>query len=257
MATGDKDIDLPVDQSVAAEDIPCTQESDRGFLGRVSSASKLAGDYLSTASAGVAKVSRDAKDLAITQAEKASDMVSDAYQSAISTKDVLKNKAVESGKDALAGAGVSIVSSLAVKGLKKAASTKGLEIFKPLGKGNVAVNLVDASITIGQQGYKLYKGEVTKSEMAHACAEKGSGMLATAGGAGLGAMAAAALALPTGGASLVIGGVSMLAGAAAPKVYQAGRKLVADMVDKRTGKSQGTVVEATDLQEAPVEGDTA
>jgi hypothetical protein len=241
MAIGHKDIDLPIDSSVPTKDVPCTKESDRGFFGRVTSASKLAGEYLSTAGAGVAKASREAKDLAITQAGKASDLVSDAYQSAVATKDDLKNKAIESGKGALTGAGVSVVSNLAVKGLKKAASTKGLEILKPLGKGNVAANLVDVSVTVGHQGYKLYKGEVTKSEMAHACAEKGSSVLATVGGAGLGAMAAAALALPTGGASLVIGGASMLAGAAGPKVYQAGRRFVEGMLDKNnevTGKTE-------------------
>lgn len=233
MATCDKDIEQSLDQSIQADGTLCSQEAEVGFFGKITSASKAAGGYFSSAGAGIAKTSREVKDLATTQAGKASDLVSDAYQSAVSAKDDLKHKAIEGGKVALAGAGVAVVSSLAVKGLKKAAATKGLEVFKPLAKGNVAANLVDASVTIGQQSYKLYKGETTRSEMAHACAEKGSGMLATVGGAGLGAIAAAALALPTGGASLVVGGASMLAGMAGPLVYQAGRKFVGDLIDKR------------------------
>lgn len=237
MATGDKDIDVPNDKPVQADGSACAEESGRGFFGRLSSASKVAGDYLSTAGAGVAKTALDAKDLATTQALKASALVSDAYQSAadlIGDKDATKEKAVDSGRSAVVGAGVAMASGLAVMGLKRVATVKGLSLLKPLSKGNMAANLVDASVTIGHQGYKLYKGEVTKAEMAHACAEKGSGMLATVGGAGLGAMAAAALALPTGGASLVIGGASMLAGAAGPKAYQAGRRLVEGMLSKNT-----------------------
>jgi hypothetical protein len=159
-----------------------------------------------------------------------------ASKMAAEAKEGLKTRAIEAGKMALAGAGVAVASSLAVKGLKAAAKTKGVGILRPLGKGNIAANLVDAGITVGHEGYKLYKGETTKLEMAHACAEKGAGMLGSAGGASIGAMAALALALPTGGASIVVGGASMIAGFAAPRAYKAGRKIVSDLVE-RTDRS--------------------
>jgi hypothetical protein len=208
MSTSGKDIDAPNDKSVQADDSALAEAFDRGFFGRVSSAKKVAGDYLSTAGSGVAKTALDVKDRAAAQALKASALVSDAYQGSadlIGEKGVAKEKPVDGGKSAVVGVGVAMASGLAVMGLKRVATIKGMSLLKPLSKGNMAANLVDASVTIGHQGYKLYKGEVTKAEMAHACAEKGSTMLATVGGAGLGAMAAAALALPTGGASLVIG----------------------------------------------------
>jgi hypothetical protein len=258
MQTGDKDIDVPSDQSVLADDSACATEADRGFFGRVSSASKLAGDYLSLAGAGVAKTALDVKDVATTHALKASAMVSDAYQSAtdlISDKGAIKEKAVDSGKSAVVDAGIAMASGLAVMGLKRVATAKGLSLLKPLSKGNMAAHLVDASVTLGQHGYKLYKGEATKSEVAHACAEKGSGMLATVGGAGLGAMAATALALPTGGASLVIGGASMLGGIAGPKAYQAGRKMVEDLIDKHASKKPSTLVERASLGEGAEDAD--
>lgn len=228
------------------KDVPAGQSM--GIRERLSSATKAAGGYIFSASSCLSQAARDVKEIASTGSSKISMMASETYQGAIDTKSSLKDKAMGAGKAALAGAGVAVASKLAVKGLKTAAQTKGLEAIKPLGKGNVAANLVDATITVGREGYKLYRGESTKAEMAHACAEKGTGMIVTAGGAGLGAMAAAALALPTGGASLVVGGASMLAGYAAPKAYQAGRKLVSDFVDKRNSPATRAPGHEDDVQ---------
>lgn len=233
MATSDKDLKQIEGQPEKAGAQNPSVDQPIGFRGRLSSATKAASGYISSAGEGISQASRDVRDMASSGSSKLSTLASDAYQGAIDTKDGLKGKAIDAGKVALAGAGIAVASSLAVKGLKVAAKTKGFEVLKPLGKGNIAANLVDATITVSHQSYKLYRGETTKSEMAHVCAEKGTGMLASVGGAGLGAMAAVALALPTGGASLVVGGASMIAGYAAPRAYKAGRKLVGDLVDKR------------------------
>lgn len=229
MATDSKELGKPDDESILIVDGKADSAPLASFYGLL----KSSGNYLSSAGDGISSTSRQVVERASKQVTKASDLACDAYRGAVASTDGLKTKAIKGGKAALAGAGVAVLSGVAVKGLKKAASTKGLEILKPLGKGNVAAHVVEATVTVGQQGYKLYRGETTKAEMAHACAEKGSGMLASAGGAGLGAMAAVALSLPTGGASLVVGGASMLAGMAGPKVYQAGRKMVGDLMDKR------------------------
>lgn len=188
----------------------------------------------------ISKASRVALDLAGSGSAKVTTLATSAYDSAIDAKDSVKGKALGAGKVALAGAGVTVATTLAVKGLKAAAKTKGFDVLKPLGKGNLAANMVDAGITVGHQSYKLYKGETTKSEMAHACAEKGTGMLASVGGAGLGAMAAVALALPTGGASLLVGGASMLAGYAGPKAYKAGRTFVGEALTTRDSSREKT-----------------
>lgn len=234
MATGNKDLNQ-IEGHPEVDDAPNPSvDHPAGFRGRLSSATKAASGYIESASEGISQASRDVRDMASSGSLKISTLDSDAYQGAIDTKDSLKGKAIDAGKVALAGAGVAVVTTLAVKGLKVASKTKGLEVLKPLGKGNIAANLVDVTITVGHESYKLYRGETTKTDMAHACAEKGSGMLASAGGAGIGAMAAVALALPTGGASLIVGGASMIAGYAAPRAYKAGRKLVGDLVDKRS-----------------------
>lgn len=233
MDTQDPDLKQGINQQSEVDNKDAPVGQLMGIRELLSSVTKAAGECISSASSGLSQAARDVKEIASAGSSKLSAMASETYQGTMDTKSSLKDKAMGAGKAALAGAGVAVASNLAVKGLKAAAKTKGLEALKPLGKGNVAANLVDATITVGREGYKLYRGESTKAEMAHACAEKGTGMIATVGGAGLGAMAAAALALPTGGASLVVGGASMLAGYAAPKAYQAGRKLVSDFVDKR------------------------
>ena len=233
MATQNDDLKQSAERPALIDAPNSSVDQPLGFRARLSSATKAAGSYITSAGEGISQASREVRDMASSSSSKTSTLASDAYQGAVDTKDSLKGKAMDAGKVALAGAGVAVASSLAIKGLKAAAKTKGLEVLKPLGKGNVAANLVDATITVGHEGYKLYRGETTKSEMAHACAEKGTGMLASVGGAGIGAMAAVALSLPTGGASLVVGGASMLAGYAAPRAYKAGRKLVGDLVDKR------------------------
>lgn len=238
MTTKGKDQTLSSDQEVVVEAQITLVDQPMGLRGRLTSASKAASGLITSAGEGISLASREVKDLASSGSSRLSALASDAYQGAVDAKDGLKGKALDAGKVALAGAGIAVASSLAVKGLKVAAKTKGFEVLKPLGKGNIAANLVDATITVGHESYKLYRGETTKTEMAHACAEKGTGMLASVGGAGIGAMAAVALALPTGGASLVVGGASMIAGFAAPRAYKAGRKLVGDLVDKKTSASK-------------------
>lgn len=157
-----------------------------------------------------------------------------ALTMAASKKNNFKDKAIEGGKAAAFGAGGALLTTGAVVGLKQIAAAKGFSLLRPLAKGNVAANVVDAGVTILHQGYKLYKGEIDGRQMADACAEKGSGMLCAAGGAGAGATLAVALALPTGGASLVVGGVSVVGGIAGPKLYKLGKGTFLNLVNPKT-----------------------
>lgn len=250
MDTQDNDLKQGAGENEAPEVHNPSSAPARGLRDHISNVTRAGGEYAASAGEAISQTSRDVRDFAASGYSRITSLANDAYQGVTENKGGLKGRALSAGKAALAGAGIAAASGLAVKGLKAAAKTKGLSA---LGRGNVAANLVDATLTVSREGYKLYRGESTKAEMAHACAEKGTGMIATAGGAGIGAMAAAALALPTGGASLVVGGASMLAGYAGPKVYQAGRKLIGDFVDKRDAISAVAVDHQDDVMQTTKE----
>lgn len=139
-------------------------------------------------------------------------------------KDALKSAAV-------AGGGVA-ATTLAVKGLKTLSTKKGFELLKPLGKGNVAVNVVDMGATVAHQAYKVAKGEATFSEMADACAEKGSSIAGSSGGVMLVTFGAAALSAPGAvavGAAVV---VSVGGGVLGPKIYRGSKRLLTRLLSK-------------------------